>query len=82
MDNSLWQRIKQDYWAYIIILIALGVCLYALMVVKDYENQCNDHWLDQMEKCNCACIQRPAQAWEMPNITLPLYNGGNEDGQH
>jgi hypothetical protein len=76
----IWVRIKEDYWAYIVILIALGIALYALMVVKDYENQCNEHWIAELEQCNCACIQRPAEPWQMPNVTLPIYKGGEKNG--
>ena len=70
--NEMWAAIKKDFWYICILLLVLGVALYALATVKDYENQCNNHWLAELEQCNCACIQRPAEPWQMPNITLSV----------
>jgi hypothetical protein len=80
MIDKIWATIKRDYWYICIVLVVLGIALYALATIKDYENQCNEHWLNEMQHCNCACIQRPADPWEMPNMTFPIIYGGEQDG--
>ena len=73
--DDVWTAIKKDFAYICVILLVLGIALYALATVKDYENQCNEHWLGELEQCNCACIDRPADPWEMPNMTLNIYGG-------
>lgn len=41
----------------LILLFALFACLYTIMTMKQYEQQCNEHWTVQfwehMKDCSC-----------------------------
>lgn len=52
MQNNLKNKIV--LW---ISLSVLVVCLCTLYVLTDYEDKCNTHWLEQMKKCKCECLE-------------------------
>lgn len=47
-------RINKNYLAYFLMALALLACVYTLSTVGDYQQKCNEHWVNEIEsKCIC-----------------------------
>ena len=53
----------RDFWYILVMLIALFACFYVWDHQDDMLRECNDHWLEQWEECNCMCMA----VWEPEN---------------
>jgi hypothetical protein len=47
--------VKRDFVYIILLLVAVLGCMYTLYNVGDYQQQCNEHWIEQMNMGNCIC---------------------------
>lgn len=76
--NELFDKVmawaKKDALVIIVMIFALGACLYTLYTVGNYQKAINLAWTEQWEQSGCAF--KPYQ----PNITFN-YGGyyGNQD---
>ena len=52
-ENKLIKWIKKDYVIIIICLLCLLGCLYTILTIGEYQEQCNQYWETQLEQCEC-----------------------------
>ena len=53
-ETKFWAFIKRDAVYIILLLLALMALIYTSNMVKDFENQCNDNYLNYINN-NCVC---------------------------
>lgn len=49
--------LRRDFIYIIVCLFAVLACLYTIYTVSDYQQQCNEYWLQQWEESGC--FQQP-----------------------
>ena len=52
-ENRLIKWIKKDFIVVTICLVCLLGCLYTLLTIGEYQNQCNEYWIKQIKQCQC-----------------------------
>lgn len=67
-ENKWTQWIRKDFWYLILLGIALLALLWTMLDAKTYEAQCNEYWLQAIQKCECACFQQPIPYNDNPTI--------------
>ena len=67
MNFSEW--IKKEFWVIIVLLVSLLLCMYALNSVKDVEQRCNEHWVQEF-KDKCMMYQTS----NVPSSPYPEFN--------
>lgn len=77
-------NIKRDYPYIIMCLVCLIVLVYTLAAIGNFVNQCNAHWINEMEECACACVE-PSDLWNKTfSFTEPMediLNGSQDNNQ-
>ena len=53
-ENKLIKWFKKDFVIIIICLLCLLACVYTILTVGEYQEQCNTYWETQLENCECS----------------------------
>lgn len=70
--GDFMKRNRRDITYYIVAGFFFLVALYALLAVKTYQNQCNNHWLEEIN--NSGCMQTLKICLGHHNQNLPYYD--------
>lgn len=54
-SNKYWLWVKKDFIYIVVCLIALIACLYTIASVQNYQNECNEHWVEQIQPIVDVC---------------------------
>lgn len=65
--------VKHKFGMIVLCLLVLLVCMYALYNIGDFRQRCNDYWIAELNRCNCAC--GAAGEGLQPFIGEPEYLG-------
>lgn len=52
--NTILTIIRKDFFLILLCIIALGTCAYTIASVKTLTNECNQYWVNQMQKAGCS----------------------------
>lgn len=77
VGRSWREWIKRDFIYIIVCLIALLICMVSLLDVANYQEQCNDHWVEQWENSGCGVV--PNQ-FNQSYAESHIWSGGFENG--
>ena len=50
--------LKRDFIYIVVSLFALFACIWTIGSANDFQTDCNIHWEEQMNTCNCQCNNR------------------------
>lgn len=81
MNKQIQEFVRRDFMYIVVVLLALFACLYTLGSVKEYNNQCNAHWEQQIKDAGGFCLARSmdmqnhSEAFKLPYIELEIYDG-------
>lgn len=72
--------IKRDWMTISILLMALIICIYVLASVQEFQNQCNEFWIENLEQIGCGhCVY--GQQWNKTySLGLPIEGFMEEGG--
>lgn len=78
-DVKAW--LKRDFTYIVVCLLAIMCCLWAIASIQAYQNDCNEHWIEQINECNCLCLQENRPFTENFSIALPLDALRSQEGE-
>ena len=70
----LIERIKSNYWLYILCLVSILICLGVLAYVSTEENNLNDKWAKFILDCDCKCISSGFEKYNISGIRGLVLN--------
>lgn len=76
--NKLFDLSKKDLMIYIVLLFALGACLYTINQVGDYQQAINRHWQEQWDESGCAVKSSMIQ---IANISFSMWEDYHDTDQ-
>ena len=66
-------RITSNWGIILFGMIIVLICLITLYNLGDAQQQCNEHWIKEFEKCSCACKPSPllnSTIYSIPGVDI------------
>ena len=51
--HQIVRNVSSNFVVYFVCLLALLACGVTIYLVEDFQDQCNGHWMQEIERLNC-----------------------------